>query len=84
MARAGGALVLGSATPSIEALYQVNKNPRWTAAALPGARQRRPMPAIEVVDMAAEFASGSRAMFSGRLAGRWARSSLRVARRCFC
>ena len=26
------------------------------------------MPAIEVVDMAAEFASGSRAMFSGRLA----------------
>ena len=68
MARAGGALVLGSATPSIEALYQVNKNPRWTAAALPERANGRPMPAIEVVDMAAEFASGSRAMFSGRLA----------------
>ena len=68
MSRAGGALVLGSATPSIEALYQVNKNPRWTAAALPERANGRPMPAIEVVDMAAEFASGSRAMFSGRLA----------------
>ncbi len=68
MARAGGALVLGSATPSIESLYQVNKNPRWTAAALPERANGRPMPAIEVVDMAAEFASGSRAMFSGRLA----------------
>ena len=68
MARAGGALVLGSATPSIESLYQVNKNPRWTTAALPERANGRPMPAIEVVDMAAEFASGSRAMFSGRLA----------------
>lgn len=67
MARAGGALVLGSATPSIESLYQVNKNPRWTAAALPARANGRPMPAIEVVDMAAEFASGARSMFSGRL-----------------
>ena len=81
MARAGGALVLGSATPSIESLYQVNKNPRWTTAALPERANGRPMPAIEVVDMAAEFASGSRAMFSP---GRWARSSHRAARRCFC
>ena len=60
--RAGGALVLGSATPSIESLYQVNKNPRWTTAALPERANGRPMPAIEVVDMAAEFASGSRAV----------------------
>ena len=60
--------MLGSATPSIESLYQVNKNPRWTTAALPERANGRPMPAIEVVDMAAEFASGSRAMFSGRLA----------------
>ena len=44
MSRAGGALVLGSATPSIEALYQVNKNPRWTAAALPERANGRPMP----------------------------------------
>ena len=67
MARSGGAVVLGSATPSIEALYQVAKNPRWTSAALPERANGRPMPAIEVVDMAAEFASGARSMFSGRL-----------------
>ncbi len=67
MARSGGAVVLGSATPSIEALYQVAKNPCWTSAALPERANGRPMPAIEVVDMAAEFASGARSMFSWRL-----------------
>ncbi len=67
MARGGGALVLGSATPSIESLYQANKNPLWAQVALLQRANGRPMPAIEVVNMAAEFASGSRAMFSGRL-----------------
>lgn len=67
MERSGGAVVLGSATPSIEALYAVAKDDAWTSAALPERANGRPLPPIEVVDMAAEFASGARSMFSGRL-----------------
>ncbi|WP_304425821.1 primosomal protein N' [uncultured Adlercreutzia sp.] len=67
MGRAGGAVVLGSATPSIESLYQAAKNPRWTQVSLPERANGRPMPVIEVVNMAAEFSSGARSMFSGRL-----------------
>ncbi len=65
--RSGGVLVLGSATPSIEALYQCAKNPRWHQVRMPDRANGKPMPAIDVVDMAAEFRGGSRAMFSGRL-----------------
>ncbi|MDE8703300.1 primosomal protein N' [Adlercreutzia equolifaciens] len=67
MKRTGGALVLGSATPSIEALYGAAKDPLWSQVALPERANGRPLPAVEVVDMAAEFSSGSRSMFSGRL-----------------
>lgn len=67
MARSGGAVVLGSATPSIETLYAVAKDPAWTSVALPERANGRPLPPVEVVDMAAEFASGARSMFSGRL-----------------
>ncbi|WP_302964099.1 primosomal protein N' [uncultured Adlercreutzia sp.] len=67
MARSGGAVVLGSATPSIEALYAVAKDPAWTSVDLPERANGRPLPPVEVVDMAAEFASGARSMFSGRL-----------------
>ena len=66
--RSGGALVLGSATPSIEALYACAKDPAWHHVALPERANGRPLPRIEVVDMAKEFHSGSRSMFSGRLA----------------
>ncbi len=65
--RSGGTLVLGSATPSIETLHACAKNPKWHRVALPERANGRPLPAVEVVDMAAEFHSGSRAMFSGRL-----------------
>ncbi len=65
--RSGGVLVLGSATPSIEALYQCAKNPLWHQVRIPERANGRPMPAVEVVDMAAEFQGGSRAMFSARL-----------------
>ena len=65
--RSGGVLVLGSATPSIEALYNCSKNQRWHRVVLPERANGRPLPAIEVVDMAAEFHSGARSMFSGRL-----------------
>ncbi|MCR2036201.1 replication restart helicase PriA [Adlercreutzia mucosicola] len=67
MERAGGTLVLGSATPSIEALYHGARDPRWTQVALTERANGRPMPPIEVVNMAAEFASGARSMFSSRL-----------------
>ena len=68
MERSGGTVVLGSATPSIEALYAVAKEEGWTSAALPERANGRPLPPVEVIDMAAEFASGARSMFSGRLA----------------
>ena len=77
MARAGGALVLGSATFHRGALPG-EQNPRWTAARR--ARQRA------LSSRWWTWPPGSprlRAMFSDGSPGRWA-SSLRVARRCFC
>lgn len=69
MARQRGALlVLGSATPSIETLYHCNKLETWHRVVLPERANRNPMPAITVVDMAREFGSGSRSMFSEQLA----------------
>ncbi|MCI2242060.1 replication restart helicase PriA [Adlercreutzia faecimuris] len=67
MRRAGGVLVLGSATPSVEALHAAATDPAWTQVALPERANGRPLPQVEVIDMAAEFKGGSRAMFSGRL-----------------
>ena len=65
--RSGAAVVLGSATPSIESLYHCAKDPRWHQVPLPERANGRPMPAITVVDMAREFSSGSRSMFSKQL-----------------
>lgn len=66
--RAGAAVVLGSATPSIESLYNAAKNPAWHQVVLPERANGKAMPEIEVVDMAREFKGGSRSMFSKRLA----------------
>ena len=65
--RSGGVLVLGSATPSIEALYACEQEERWTKVDLPDRANGKPLPEVEVVDMAAEFRGGSRAMFSRKL-----------------
>ena len=65
--RSGGVLVMGSATPSIEALYACEQGGSWTKADLPGRANGKPLPTVEVVDMAAEFRGGSRAMFSRKL-----------------
>jgi primosomal protein N' (replication factor Y) len=65
--RTGGALVLGSATPSIEALYQVEHQDGWSSVALPERANGKPMPHIDIVDMAREFGGGSRSMFSKKL-----------------
>ena len=65
--RAGAALVLGSATPSLQALYQCDTNSAWHRCILPERANRRTMPEIEVVDMTREFKNGSRSMFSRAL-----------------
>ena len=65
--RSGGVLVMGSATPSIEALYACEQGGSWTKVDLPDRANGKPLPTVEVVDMAAEFRGGSRAMFSRKL-----------------
>ncbi len=67
MERAGGTVVLGSATPSIETLERLGRDGRWRRAAMPHRTNGKPLPPIEVVDMAREFSAGSRSMFSGAL-----------------
>ena len=65
--RSGAAVVLGSATPSIESLYACAKDELWRQVELPERANGKPLPQVEVVDMAKEFHGGSRSMFSGRL-----------------
>ncbi|WP_165044428.1 primosomal protein N' [Adlercreutzia sp. ZJ138] len=65
--RAGAVVVLGSATPSIETLYACAKCDGWNRVSLPERANGKPLPEIDVIDMAKEFGSGSRSMFSGRL-----------------
>ncbi len=67
VAQRNAVLVLGSATPSIEALYNCRKRDDWHRVVLPERANRRPMPEIDVIDMAREFGSGSRSMFSKQL-----------------
>ena len=66
--RAGAAVVLGSATPSIEALHACAKDPSWHHVDLPERANGKPLPEVQVVDMAKEFSGGSRAMFALPLA----------------
>lgn len=67
VARRGAALVLGSATPSIETLYRARHDPSCQLVRLPERANGKPMPQITVVDMAREFSGGSRRMFSRTL-----------------
>lgn len=68
MARAHGAvLVLGSATPSLEALHRCATRESWQRVEMPGRANGKPMPTIKVVDMAREFGGGNRSMFSREL-----------------
>lgn len=66
-ARKGAVVVLGSATPSLEALYECAENPRWQKVELRKRANGQPMPRIAVVDMAKEFSAGHRSMFSRQL-----------------
>jgi primosomal protein N' (replication factor Y) len=54
-ARNGNAVILlGSATPSLETRYNAERG-KYTRLALPGRIERRPMPAVSVIDMRHEF-----------------------------
>ena len=64
----GAALVLGSATPSLEALVRCEqgsfRGTSWTRVEMPQRAGAGALPPVEVVDMGQEFASGWRSMFS--------------------
>jgi primosomal protein N' (replication factor Y) (superfamily II helicase) len=65
-ASTGAALVLGSATPSLESLARAADG-RYVRVELPERVGSGAMPAVNVVDMAAEFKDGHRSMFSRAL-----------------
>jgi primosomal protein N' (replication factor Y) len=62
---AGAAVVLGSATPSVESVGRVREG-RYRHAVLPDRPTGAP-PHIEVVDLRAELAAGNRGLLSGQL-----------------
>ena len=65
------ALVLGSATPSIESLYRCEQGQwrgvRWQRVCMPERPGNAVLPAVQVVDMTQQFAQGNRSMFSAPL-----------------
>ena len=62
--RSGATVILGSATPSIESLHACAKDELWHHVELPERANGKPLPEVQIVDMAREFGSGSRSMFS--------------------
>ncbi len=66
MRRENGLLLLGSATPSLES-FAAAKAGRIALIELRERASRQPLPAIEVVDLTAEFAAGNRRIFSTAL-----------------
>ena len=67
MKRAGGVVVLGSATPSLED-YARAKAGRFPLVRMVHRATAQPLPAVRIIDMGAEFASGNRRVFSTALA----------------
>jgi primosomal protein N' (replication factor Y) len=64
---AGAVAILGSATPSLESRYNVQRG-KYTLLSLPERIERRPMPDVEVIDMRQEFLETRKlAIFSRRL-----------------
>lgn len=68
----GCALVLGSATPSIESVGRCEAGTwggaRWTRVEMPERPGDARLPEVQVVDMASEFRRGGRSVFSAPLA----------------
>ena len=65
--RNGATLILGSATPSIEALHRAKTDDSWHQVVMASRANGKPLPEIQVVDMAREFGAGNRKMFSKAL-----------------
>jgi len=64
---ADAAVLMGSATPSLESFHNAQSG-KYTLLELPDRVEQRPLPAVEVVDMRAEFReTGDEALFSRRL-----------------
>ncbi len=65
---AGAAVVLGSATPSLESYYNAKKN-KYALMELPDRVEMRPLPEVEIVDMRQEFQeTGQEQVISRKLA----------------
>ncbi len=64
--RHGAALVLGSATPSLES-YNAALNGKYALCLLPERVENRQLPPVEVVDMRQELKEGHRSIFSRAL-----------------
>ncbi len=65
---AGGVVVLGSATPSLESYYNAKKN-KYALVELPDRVEMRPLPEVEIVDMRQEFQeTGQEQVISRKLA----------------
>ncbi len=62
----GVTVVLGSATPSLEARHAVEEG-RWTRVLMPERVTAHGLPEVRIVDMGAEFGDGNRSMFSSAL-----------------
>ena len=64
---AGAAVVLGSATPSLESRYNVERG-KYRLLEMPERIERRPLPDVTVIDMRAEFVeTGRQDLFSRAL-----------------
>ncbi len=64
--RSSGVLLLGSATPSIESYYNVEKG-EYKLLELRSRFNNKPLPKVEVVDMRIELEEGNKSMFSRSL-----------------
>jgi primosomal protein N' (replication factor Y) len=62
----GAAVVLGSATPSLESMYAAAENGTgaYRLLSMPSRVEGRPLPQVHIVDMRDELKSGNRSMFS--------------------
>ena len=62
----GASVVLGSATPSLEAFYRAEKG-EYELLTLKERSKKQSLPAVEVVDLREELKSGNRSIISARL-----------------
>lgn len=61
------AVVLGSATPSLESYYEATEGKSFSLLRMDARVQGRAMPPVEIVDMREELKEGNRSMFSRSL-----------------